>query len=328
MDNTLSPGDSRGPHSRFGQDEMYDNNPRSMDRPPARFNNRGGGGGGGGRDRDMGPDDEKSRSRFNDPGQDANPANDTVEIFDIPKDTEIAHLSEMFKTIGVIKKDRRGNELIRIHDSGEKALITFDDPFTAQSAITWFNGKDLHGTPIRVSIYQKPLNRMSDRGRRDDRGGRGDHMFGRGFGGRGGPGGRGGRDRDSGRGGGGGGGGGPGEGDWICPRCHNSNFARRTECNRCHNPRVDNDGQDFGQPGEYGIPPSRGMDGPDFSRGGDGPPRSPKFRGGGGGSYRGRGMPRGGGGGGRGYFPRGGGGDRGQPRGGGGGGGPRRFRPY
>lgn len=121
---------------------------------------------------------------------DANPANDTVEIFDIPKDTEIAHLSEMFKTIGVIKKDRRGNELIRIHDSGEKALITFDDPFTAQSAITWFNGKDLHGTPIRVSIYQKPLNRMSDRGRRDDRGGRGDHMFGRGFGGRGGPGGR------------------------------------------------------------------------------------------------------------------------------------------
>lgn len=36
MDNTLSPGDSRGPHSRFGQDEMYDNNPRSMDRPPAR----------------------------------------------------------------------------------------------------------------------------------------------------------------------------------------------------------------------------------------------------------------------------------------------------
>ena len=64
---------------------------------------------------------------------DANPANDTVEIFDIPKDTEIAHLSEMFKTIGVIKKDRRGNELIRIHDSGEKALITFDDPFTARS---------------------------------------------------------------------------------------------------------------------------------------------------------------------------------------------------
>ena len=103
---------------------------------------------------------------------DANPANDTVEIFDIPKDTEIAHLSEMFKTIGVIKKDRRSNELIRIHDSGEKALITFDDPFTAQSAISWFNGKDLHGTPIRVAIYQKP-NRMSDRGRRDDRGGRG-----------------------------------------------------------------------------------------------------------------------------------------------------------
>ncbi|HIG03068.1 MAG TPA: hypothetical protein EYQ53_01605 [Candidatus Poseidoniales archaeon] len=27
------------------------------------------------------------------------------------------------------------------------------------------------------------------------------------------------------------------DGDWICPRCKNDNFARRTECNRCEAPR-------------------------------------------------------------------------------------------
>ena len=27
------------------------------------------------------------------------------------------------------------------------------------------------------------------------------------------------------------------DGDWDCPKCNNSNFARRTECNRCGEPR-------------------------------------------------------------------------------------------
>ena len=98
----------------------------------------------------------------------------------------------MFKVIGVIKKDRRtNNDLIRIHNSGDKALITYDDPFTAKSAIDWFNEKEFNGSVISVSLYEKPPNRMSDRGRRDDRGGRGgDRMFSRGGGFRGGPGGR------------------------------------------------------------------------------------------------------------------------------------------
>ena len=49
--------------------------------------------------------------------------------------------------------------------------------------------------------------------------------------------------------------------------------------------------------------PPRGMEGGDFNRGGDGPPSSPKYRGGGGGGgFRGRGMSRGGG---RGFVPRG-----------------------
>merc|ERR1711881_209353 len=56
-----------------------------------------------------------------------------------------------------------------------------------------------------------------------------------GFGGRAG----GGRPQGSGRGGGGGRGGfvADKEGDWNCSKCSNSNFARRTECNRCKEPR-------------------------------------------------------------------------------------------
>ena len=99
--------------------------------------------------------------------------------------------------IGVIKKERRtNNDLIRIHNSGDKALITYDDPFTAKSAIEWFNGKELNGTPISVALYEKPQSRTYGRGGREDRGGRGggggggDRMLGRGSGFRGGPGGR------------------------------------------------------------------------------------------------------------------------------------------
>lgn len=40
----------------------------------------------------------------------------------------------------------------------------------------------------------------------------------------------------------GGGGGGDRGGDWICGGCSNSNFAKRTECHRCKEPRTDGGG--------------------------------------------------------------------------------------
>ena len=41
-------------------------------------------------------------------------------------------------------------------------------------------------------------------------------------------------------------------GDWDCPKCNNSNFARRTECNRCQAPRPGGQGgQDRGRRDNY-----------------------------------------------------------------------------
>jgi len=77
-----------------------------------------------------------------------------------------------------------------------------------------------------------------------------------GFGGRGGGrggmgGGRGGRGGMRGGRGGGGGGGfvANKEGDWTCKLCNNSNFARRTECNKCKTARAECEAQGGGQQG-------------------------------------------------------------------------------
>lgn len=60
-----------------------------------------------------------------------------------------------------------------------------------------------------------------------------------------------------GRGGGGGGGGARGfvadkEGDWICSKCNNTNFAKRTECNRCKESRANCDAGAQGGGGSQG----------------------------------------------------------------------------
>src|SRR5699024_605464 len=80
-----------------------------------------------------------------------------------------------------------------------EATLTYEDPPTAKSAITWFNGKELPGTGkiLSVEFAQRRTPIGGDRGRGRGRG-RGDFSNGGGrgggFGGRdgGGPGGRGG----------------------------------------------------------------------------------------------------------------------------------------
>ncbi|KAH6933782.1 hypothetical protein HPB50_018261 [Hyalomma asiaticum] len=151
---------------------------------------------------------------------------DTIFVSNLPEDVGEIQLAEHFGAIGLIKIDKKtGKNKIWIYKDkitgkgkGE-ATITYDDPPTANSAITWFHGKEFMGGKINVELAQ----------RKTPFGGFG----GGGMGGRGGPrGGRGGPRGGGGGGGGGGRGGGPDggmggrDGDWKCPNpaCGNNNF--------------------------------------------------------------------------------------------------------
>merc|ERR1719334_2223123 len=129
-----------------------------------------------------------------------------------------------------IYKDRNTGE-----QKGE-ATVTYDDPQAAQSAISWFDGKDFNGSTIKVQMAM--VRAPPSGGYPGSRGrGGGDRGRGGGFGGGRGGGGRGGRDgRDGeqsnfqGR-----------PGDWRCSNdsCGNSNFGWRNECNKCQTPKQD-----------------------------------------------------------------------------------------
>lgn len=136
-----------------------------------------------------------------------------------------------------------------------EATITFDDPPTASSAISWFNGKDFFGNTIKVEMAQRKPSTFVPRG------GGGGGGYGDRDGGRGGyDGGRGGGRFD--RGGGGGNDRSVREGDWLCPNdeCNNNNFAWRTECNRCKTEKPEGMGGGGGGSDRRGGPPPFGAD--------------------------------------------------------------------
>lgn len=85
-------------------------------------------------------------------------------------------------------------------ESKGEATVTYDDANAAQSAITWFDGKDFRGSVIKVQLATKKDNWSGGRGGRGGGGGMGGGGGGRGFGGGGGGGGGfgGGRGRDGG----------------------------------------------------------------------------------------------------------------------------------
>lgn len=63
-----------------------------------------------------------------------------------------------------------------------EATVTYDDSNAAQSAITWFNGKDFRGTVITVQLATKRDNWGGGRGGGRGRGGGGGFSGGRGGG--------------------------------------------------------------------------------------------------------------------------------------------------
>lgn len=74
--------------------------------------------------------------------------NDTIFVSGFPEETTEAQLAEHFGQIGIIKTDRK-NQCPKIWIYKDKttgrgkgeATITYDDPPTATSAISWFSGK-------------------------------------------------------------------------------------------------------------------------------------------------------------------------------------------
>lgn len=119
----------------------------------------------------------------------------------MPTDVTEEQLSSYFGAIGLIKMDKQTKRhkiwIYRDKVSGEgkgEATLTYEDPHTAKSAITWFDGKELPGTGkiLSVEFAQRKTPVGGDfrgRGRGGSRGG-------------GPPGGRGGRGSDMGRDGG------------------------------------------------------------------------------------------------------------------------------
>lgn len=76
----------------------------------------------------------------------------TVYIAGLPPGTDEAAIAEYFGSIGVIKMDKKAGKkkisMYRDKATGElkgDALVTYEDPFSAASAVQWFNDKEWKG---------------------------------------------------------------------------------------------------------------------------------------------------------------------------------------
>ncbi|DBB05264.1 hypothetical protein WJX82_007423 [Trebouxia sp. C0006] len=230
------------------------------------------------------------------------PDTDCIYISGLSQHVTEEDLAQHFGSIGIIKQDKKLKKpkvwLYRDKGSGTlkgDGTVTYEDPFSAGSAVQWFHGKEFKGSTIEVKLADRKSTRYEGGYGNDmgggaggggggfaPRGGGGGGSYGRrdDYGGGGGGGGSrgggfGGSDRGGGRGDFGGGrgvgrGGPPGRpGDWPCPGCNNNCFASKSACPKCGAPKP----ADAGGGGGFGGGGSGG-----YSGGGGGPPRPKEAR--------------------------------------------------
>lgn len=80
------------------------------------------------------------------------PDTDTVYVDGLPQGISEKDMEEFFGSIGIIKTDKktRGKKIWLYRDKATGALkgdgtVSYEDPFSAGSAVEWFNGKDWKG---------------------------------------------------------------------------------------------------------------------------------------------------------------------------------------
>jgi hypothetical protein len=80
------------------------------------------------------------------------PHTDMVYVSGLPAGVTEADVEELFGSIGIIKLDKKtkGKKIWLYRDKATGALkgdgtVTYDDPFSAGSAVSWFDGKEYKG---------------------------------------------------------------------------------------------------------------------------------------------------------------------------------------
>ncbi|GAQ77951.1 hypothetical protein KFL_000060160 [Klebsormidium nitens] len=149
----------------------------------------------------------------------------TIYVSNLPaQGMDLFALAEFFGTMGPIKMDAKtGEPKIRIYRNKETGApkgdctIMYQDANSAQSAVRWFNGKDVDGNIINVSMAQENMKGVEVAAVGPDNTSPGPQapvapVAGKPW---------------------------QKDGDWPCPKegCGNVNFAFRGVCNKCGTPR-------------------------------------------------------------------------------------------